>query len=266
MKDTPPLKKSMKGEEMLAGRYDHDQQILSRIEDVITKSGRPFREIMEAFPAYIRRYNLTRFLSHYELFQMIKDRPGYIVECGVYRGASLFAFGKFLEIFCMGDKGRKVIGFDSFQGFTQLEAEDGPAVNDASKDIGGWNPAEFYEEFMELLDIFHEDAFAPWAKRIWLVEGDVVTTIPAYVKKNPGLRISLLHLDIDLYTPTITALENFYDLVVPGGLVVLDEYALMAWPGESKALEDFFAQRKESVPKLHTFTWVGNPNCYFFKE
>jgi len=252
----------MKTVETHAGRYVQDQEIIERLERVIAKSKRPFREIMEAFPVYVRRYNLTRFLAHYELFRMIQDTPGFIVECGVYRGASLLAFGKFLEIFCMGDKGRKVIGFDNFKGFTHFSIEDGPSEDVASKQIGGWSAKDFRDEFYELVDIFHSDTFAPWAKRVLMVEGDIEKTIPEYVKKNPGLRISLLHLDVDLYKPTMTALKHLYPLVVPGGLVVLDEYALLHWGGESKALEKFFGNK---MPKLHTFSWVGNPNCYFIK-
>lgn len=253
---------TQKVSETLAGRYNHDKDILARIDAVVEKGNRPFREIMDAFPAYIRRYNLTRFLAHYELFRMIKDIPGSIVECGVYRGASLFAFGKFLEIFCMGDKARKAYGFDNFRGFTDLDPKDGPIDTGASREAGGWNPEDFRDEFMELLDIFHKDAFAPWADRIIMIEGDVLETIPTFVEKHPGLRISLLHLDIDLYKPTLTALENFYPRVVNGGLVVLDEYALINWGGESTAVEEYFGGK---IPKLHTFSWVGNPNCYFIK-
>ena len=95
-----------------------------------------------------------------------------------------------------------------------------------------------------------------------MVEGNIEKTIPEYVAKSPGLRISLLHLDVDLYKPTLIALQHLYPLVVSGGLVVLDEYALPHWGGESKALEKFFGK---NMPKLHTFSWVGNPNCYFFK-
>jgi len=256
-------KKEMNLEETIAGRYDHDKEINSRIEEVIKKSERPWREVMEAFPVYVRRYHLTRFLAYYEFFKMIKDIPGNIVECGIYRGATLFSFGKFLEIFCMGDKARKVIGFDNFEGFTGFSPEDGPSTDTASKKMGGWSPKDFYDEFMELLDIFHKDAFAPWATRIQIVKGNVEETIPDHVKNNPGLRISLLHLDIDLFSPTKTALEYLYPLVVKGGIVVLDEYAITHWAGESKALEEYFGDK---IPKLKTFGWVGNPNCYFIKE
>lgn len=254
-----------KTQETHGGRYSQDTVILDRLEKVVQKGNRPFREIIEAFPSYVRRYNLTRLLAHYELFRMIQDKPGFIVECGVYRGASFFAFGKFLEIFCMGDKGRKCIGFDNFRGFTSLAPQDGPAAINASKQDGGWSAEEFRDEFFELLKIANDDAFAPWADRMQIVEGDVLKTIPEYVMQHPGLRISLLHLDIDLYRPTKAALENFYPRVVPGGIVVLDEYALKDWNGESQALEEYFSALHLPVPNLKTFAWVGNPNCYFVK-
>jgi len=156
-----------KTQETHSGRYSQDRDLLERLERVVQQGKRPFREIIEAFPSYVRRYNLTRFLAHYELFRMIQDKPGFIVECGIYRGASFFAFGKFLEIFCMGDKGRKCIGFDNFRGFTGLAPEDGPAATSASKLAGGWNSGTFRDEFLELLKIANEDAFAPWADRMW---------------------------------------------------------------------------------------------------
>ena len=45
-------------------------------------------------------------------------------------------------------------------------------------------------------------------------------TIPKYKKDNPGFRISLLHLDLDTYQGTKIVLENFYDLVTPGGIIL----------------------------------------------
>ena len=58
-----------------------------------------------------------------------------------------------------------------------------------------------------------------------LIAGDVLDTIPNYISENPGLKISLLNIDIDFVEPTLCALENFYDLVVPGGIIIFDNYA-----------------------------------------
>ena len=241
----------------------HDREIIQRLDELAAT--KTFGHITQAFPGYLRRVNLTRFLAYYELFRMIKSKPGWIVECGVYRGFSLFALAKFMEIFCMGDKTRKVLGFENFCGFTEVGPEDGGEREECLRVAGGASPAEFREEFMELLDICNRDAFAPWVDRVLLVEGNVEDTVPAYVATNPGLRISLLHLDIDLYSPTTVCLESLYPLVVPGGLVVLDEYAHVDWGGASKAVEDYLGGIGLAVPDLHTFSWVGTPTAYFTK-
>ena len=165
----------------------------------------------------------------------------------------------------MGDKTRKILGFDNFHGFTEVSPEDGGVKGECLRTVGGASPAEFREEFMELLDICNKDAFAPWAERVLLVEGNIEETVPAYVAANPGLRISLLHLDVDLYKPTTVSLECLYPLVVPGGLVVLDEYALVDWGGASRALEDYFRRTALTFPDLQTFPWVGTPTTYFTK-
>jgi hypothetical protein len=248
----------------LGATHQHDKEIIERIKALAEK--RTFQERQQNFPAYTSRMLITRFLAYYELFKLIQSKPGWIVECGIYRGFSFFSLGRFLEIFCMGDKTRKMLGFDSFEGFTELAPEDGGEKKSTTRMKGGTNPSDFEEDFFELLKLNNQDAFAPWVERMLVVKGDARVTIPQYVKENPGLRIALLHIDIDIYEPVSAALENFYPRVVPGGVVVLDEYAHQEWPGESAALEQYFKKNNLPTPKLQTFGWCGTPTTYFIKE
>ena len=64
------------------------------------------------------------------------------------------------------------------------------------------------------IGIFDQDRFIPYKDRIHLIKGDISETVPKYVKENPGMRISLLHFDVDIYQPTLTALESLWPLVV----------------------------------------------------
>jgi len=253
--------KEKSGTEGYGRHHQHDKDLSKRIVDLIQKNDHEISDILENFPLYVRRYNMTRFLAHYEIFRMIKDIPGDIVECGVFRGTSFLSFAKFTEIFSMGNKIKKLIGFDNFQGFREVSEEDGKQ-SDAIK-IGAWDPSKFKEELYEMIDIFTNDSFAPWVPRISIVEGDIFESVPKYVEENPGLRISLLHLDCDLYKPTFSALKHLYPLVLTGGIVILDEYAMHQWPGESKAVEDFFGINK--IPKMRSFSWSGSPTAYFIK-
>jgi len=81
-------------------------------------------------------------------------------------------------------------------------------------------------------------------------------------KTCPGIRISLLHFDVDLYRPTLTALKKLWPLVVPGGIVVFDEYGIPPWEGESKAVDEFFKNQKI---ELKRFEWSSNPGAYLIK-
>jgi len=249
--------------ERTGSAYPHDRQIWDRIEATVGKHNRPLRDILESFPIYARRINLTRFLVHYELYKIIADLPGCIVECGVYRGAGLLTWAKLLEIFHPGDRIRKVIGFDNFAGFVKLEDKDGSERPDRAKVVGGWNAGPYYSELVDHISVFHDDSFIPRAKRIELVEGDLSKTAARYVEVNPGLRISLLHLDVDLYEPTLAALRAFYPHVVHGGVIIFDEYGMTEWPGESRAVEEYFEGK---MPRLRKFPLASTPGAYIIKE
>ena len=230
---------------------ENDKEITKKYSELA--GIRPFDEVAQVFPGYVRRQLISRFLAYYELFKRVQDKPGWIAECGIYRGFSFFTLGKLLEIFCMGDKTRKVIGFDNFRGFTPLHSKDGLEDKDCTRHESGTNPAAFRDEFFELLALANQDCFAPWAERMLVIEGDARSTIPEYCEKNPGLRLSMLHIDIDIYEPVRVALENLYPKLIPGGVVVLDEFAHKDWPGESPGSTRCFPNPRMEVTKISNF-------------
>jgi len=223
-------------------------------------------DFMRNLTVFIRRIVLNRTLAHYEIYKKVAHLPGDVVECGVYKGESLFNFARCMEIFSAGDRVKRVIGFDHFQGLQNLSEQDRTSDSDPSSEAmdGGWNPEEFYPTLKELIALFHEDSFVPKKARIHLVEGDIRETAKKYVEvDDPGMRISLLHLDCDLYEPTLAALEAFYPRVVTGGVVLFDEYALPEFPGESQALDEYF---RGKPPTLERFDWTCPPGGWFIKE
>ncbi|HYG87184.1 MAG TPA: TylF/MycF/NovP-related O-methyltransferase [Azospirillum sp.] len=211
--------------------------------------------------SFARRMHFMKAFAHYEVFKLIQDLPGDIVECGVYKGASLLSFARFLETFCSGDRTRRVIGFEHFSGLADRSENDGynERVGNTSE---GWNPSSFRETLFALIDAFNADSFVPARPRVELVDGDIRQTAADYVAQNPGLRISLLHLDMDLYEPTLAALRAFWPRVLTGGVIVFDEVAIREWPGESLAVEEFF---EGAPPKLQKFGWASAPGGYFVK-
>jgi Macrocin-O-methyltransferase (TylF) len=244
-------------------KYSKDKEIEGQIEAHVKRFGLSSIELINNFPVYARRTTLKRFLAHYELFRQTITLPGDIVELGVFRGSSLMTWANFLEARNIGDRTKKIWGFDNFKGFGDLSPEDGPEYEHLQKQAGGFSPASYLDELTEAIRIFDNDRFVPWKKRVELIVGDVEQTVPAFVEEHPGLRISLLHFDIDLYKPTIAGLKSFFPRVVPGGVVIFDEYGVLEWGGESSAVEEYLAGEGYRINK---FEWNNIPGGYLIKK
>ncbi len=240
-----------------------DDNIESLLDAHFEKFNISKREIWRNFQIYSRRIFLKKFLAHYDFYKQVMRLPGDIVELGVYRGASLLSWANFLEIRNMGDRHKKVIGFDNHKGFGKLDDKDGGENQQLGKMEGGFACNQFEEQLHDAIRIFDQDRFIPYKPRVVLVKGDIEQTVPQYVEDNPGLRISLLHFDADLYRPTLMGLKHLWPLVVPGGIVLFDEYGIPPWEGESKAVDEFFANQKIKIQRLD---WCPNPGGFIVKE
>jgi len=200
---------------------------------------------------------LGKILTRYELFKKTLRLPGDIVECGVFKGSSFLMFLKFLKIHCFGSE-KKVIGFDFF-GDTKTKVVDTLSDNDAEMMKKLFKSSKFQGITKE--NILHQ------ANQIYqdhgvLIDGDIKKTARCYVKNNPGSRISLLHLDLDVAEPTYAALEALWDRVVKGGVVILDEYAIDKW-SESNAVDLFF---KDKDVTIQTEPWMRTPSAFIIKQ
>ncbi len=179
---------------------------------------------------------MAKMLAHYELYKMIIGLPGHIVECGVYKGASLLRFATFREIL-ESPYSRKIVGFDAFGQFPREgEDEANQAFIERFSSAGGDGITKD-----SLLEVLAHKRF----ENVELVQGDICSTVPLYVKEHPELKIALLHVDVDVYRPTKVILENLFQRVVPGGVIVLDDYGTVA--GETQAVDEFCSQADKEL-------------------
>lgn len=184
---------------------------------------------------------IGNILAHYELYKMIKDLPGNLVELGVFKGGSLIQFATFRELL-ENEGSRKIIGFDIFGEFPEAIT-----VESDKKFIEKFAKLETKGEFLtreELLKSFENKGIG----NIELIQGDIRETVPFYVKNHPELRISLLHIDTDVYEPAKVGLEELYDRVVKGGVIVFDDFATVE--GETIAIEEFFRDKDYIIKKM----------------
>ncbi len=250
---------------MTKNEYDHvapfdytarDESYWDYLASMVERDPYSIKSIIMNFQTYARRRDIVRFIAHYELFKHIIDLPGSIIDLGVFRGASFFTWTKLMETFCPGDRHRLVYGFDHFKGLSDYAKQDDGSASTPFTCDG--------QELRDLVAFHNQDTMVPGIRRCVMIEGDVLETIPRFVLENPGVRIALLHLDMDLYRPTKFALEQLYHLVIKGGVICFDEYACTAWPGESQAVEEFFAELG-MTPVLRKFSFSPFPGGYFIK-
>lgn len=181
---------------------------------------------------------IGKFLNHLEIYNRILDLPGDILEFGVYKGTSivrLLSFRNLLE----NEFSRKVIGFDIFGKFPdKLQIESDKNFVKQFENAGGYGISE-----EELNMHLKNKGF----KNYELIRGDINETIPEYISGNPSCKISLLHIDVDVYEPTKTILELLWDKIAKGGILMLDDYGTIE--GETKAVDEFFKEKNIQINK-----------------
>lgn len=235
----------LRSREARALGYDHEREARARIAVIRGHT-------MTTMPRLITLYQQVRYLERSGI-------PGAFVECGVWKGGSvglmalanldhgparrdLHLYDAFTEI-CEPDE--KVDGARavrearawSSDGGTQgrlrpltgvYDAFGGPGTLDENRrlleEVVGYDPARLH---------YHVG---------WFQE-----TVPASAAAIGP--IALLRLDGDWYASTKICLEHLYDLVVPGGVVIIDDYG--TYEGCQKAVDEFLAARQEPVFLSH---------------
>lgn len=186
--------------------------------------------------AFLKRQALSRLLYLDEIYRSIVPVPGVICEFGVQYGATTASLINLRGIYEPYNHSRHIYGFDTFEGFSTVDAKDG----NFSK-VGEYAVPQNYEQHLETLLALHE-ANAPLShiRRFHLVKGDASETISAWIKANPHVIISLAILDMDVYKPTRDVLEAIKPRLVKGSIVVFDEMNCPHFPGETIAAMEAF--------------------------
>jgi O-methyltransferase len=203
------------------------------------------KEIIRA----VRPYTMTSPDKLFSLINAVRHVvstgvQGDLVECGVWRGGSMHAVARTLE--SMGVTDRELYLFDTFSGMTEPTEKDvslggTPAASllaRAEKTANVWAIASLEDVREGLAQLSYP------SERFHLVPGPVEETIPGSAPD----KIAVLRLDTDWYESTRHELEHLYDRLVPGGILIIDDYG--SWQGAKQATDEFLA-RLEQKPLMH---------------
>ncbi len=200
--------------------------------------------------ADVKQYSsipVSRLSLMSELAAQFAHVDGAFVECGVFNGGGAAVMANVLG-------NRPVWLFDSFEGLPKPGDRDGGRASmkydRAMEANGNWqagDPAQVQAAFR---------ALKCWSKQVHIVKGWFQDTLPV----NDTGPIAVLHLDADWYDSTKLALETLYDRVVPGGLILVDDYG--HWIGCRTAVQEFW-QRRGLSP---VFTMIDETAGYWVKD
>jgi len=195
---------------------------------------------------------IGKILSHYEFYKMIMKLSGAIVECGVFKGASLSCFAMLCGLFEKSSS-RRIVGFDSFEVFPETDFEPDKRIRGDFIESAGRDSISI-EQMEKVLS--HKGC----VQNVELIAGDICKTVPEYLEKNSSLEIALLNLDTDIYEPAVTILEYLWPRIAKGGVMIIDNYEV--FPGETKAIDDYFRNRPIEIRRLS----LSKKMCYIMKE
>ncbi len=185
---------------------------------------------------FMKRQTLSRVLYMNDLYKMIVGKTGIICEFGVRFGPTMSLMTNFRGIYEPYNYLRRVVGFDTFEGFTE-------DLNEEERKVG-WEKGDHsvqpgYENFLsEVLTLHEQNAPINHKQKFELVKGDVCQTFEPWLEANPEAVIALAIFDMDVYHPTKFVLERILERMPKGGILAFDEINLPSFPGETQALRE----------------------------
>lgn len=190
---------------------------------------------------YMTRQQLMRILFFQELYAKIVNVHGVIMEFGCRWGTNLAVMTALRGILEPYNHNRKLIGFDTFEGLTEIGESDNPSefIHE-----GAYRTSKGYEqELRQILTALEQECPIPHIAKHEIIGGDVRKTLPKYLTENPQTVIAMAYFDMDIYEPTKTALEAIMPFVTKGTILGFDEMNWNVCPGPTRALDEVIGLR-----------------------
>lgn len=233
---------------------EKDLQSYSLAEQAFISDPLPVLDKLEAFPRFATKRSLARFLVKHEIFKRVLGINGSIVECGVFNGAGLFTWAQLSNIYEPSNHTRKIIGFDTFDGFPNVDDKDNTGVLQSK--VGDLRGAG-YEHIARSVDKYNAERHLSHVANVQLVQGDFLETSTQYLEKNKHTLVALLYLDFDLYEPTKKALEVFLPRMPKGAIIAFDELNCESFPGETMSMLEMLDLKKTKLERSPLDPWIS---------
>ncbi len=187
-----------------------------------------------------RAITLARYFEH------TLPLDGQRAECGVFQGFSTLLMARIARQHAAGYRGAGLHAIDSFEGLSPPTEADALGVNDQAfgqrEYVYSHQAGHFATSIAHVRNVLSEFA------QIQIHKG----WIPDAFSRLPQSNWAFVHIDVDLYAPTKASLEYFYPRLVPGAVIVNDDFGSPLFPGAARGWHEFFESRNRSYVILDT--------------
>lgn len=180
----------------------------------------------------------------YALYQFVRQTMslpgggaggGDVAEIGVYKGGS----ARLLAATTAGT-GKTLHLFDTFAGMPETDSQrdlhkkgdfSDTSLEGVQAFLAGFNHVSFHQGFF-----------------------------PASAQGLESAKFCLVHIDVDIYRSVLDCCEFFYPRMVPGGIMLFDDYGKPTCPGARQAVDEFLANKPEQA------CYLVSSQCFIIKH
>jgi hypothetical protein len=231
-----------------------------RCHEYFEHSNGTFTEKAHAFPRFIPRQAISYFLARSDAYKNIINIHGSIFDFGVYRGGSFFTWLQLSSIYEPYNHTRKIIGFDSFQGFSEIRGEDlGSEGGDLQFKLQGGMAYDGVKELQDGINLLDLNRPLGHVLKGLVVEGALPSSCEDYLQRHPETIVAMANFGLGLYEPTLKVLQLIKPRLVRGSLLVFEDLNQATWPGETQALFEVFEPLKIKIsraPFCPHISWI----------
>ena len=197
--------------------------------------------------------SFSKQLRLYSLIQLVKknlsteSNLGDFAECGCWKGHSSYIISSLIK---GSEKKINFHIFDSFEGLSVSSKEDDEFFKKTEEQ------KKFMTNHFRSSEVFLKQDVLEEFNFIKIYKG----WIPSRFSEVSNLKFSFVHLDVDLYQPTLDSLEFFFPRLASGGIIVCDDYNSSQFPGAKNAWDQYFKDKK-----LNLFYEQPFGGCYLIK-
>ncbi len=224
----------------------------ANIEEYYVNSSGTYTEKAHAFARFTPRQAVSYFLARSEIFKEIVPLHGSIFDFGIHRGSSFFSWLQLSSIYEPYNHTRKIIGFDSFEGFSALDKHDqGAEGRDlALKREGGMKFDSGQAEVLQGIALCDLNRPLGQVRKADVVQGELPQAFACYLDQHQETVFALANFGLGLYAPTVELLKLLKPRLQAGSVLVFEDLNQATWPGETKALFEVFDPEKISLNRF----------------